>query len=112
MTTQFERGWNGYQGTTKEHSILARSLGVTQLIVAFNKLEKMDWSHERYQFIEHQIEAYLLGIGFKKSDLTFIPISGLTGENLIERSKNEELLSWYGKDSPCLLEVLDTLRLP
>jgi elongation factor 1 alpha-like protein len=44
MISQFERGWVGYQGTTKEHAILARSLGVTQLIVAFNKLEKLDWS--------------------------------------------------------------------
>ena len=41
MTTQFERGWIGYQGTTKEHAILARSLGVNQLIVAINKLEKL-----------------------------------------------------------------------
>jgi elongation factor 1 alpha-like protein len=112
MISQFERGWNGYQGTTKEHAILARSLGVTQLIVAFNKLEKLEWSKERYDFVSHQLEAYLTAIGFKKSDLTFIPISGLTGENLCERSKNENLMAWYGEDSPCLLEVLDSLRLP
>ena len=41
---QFERGWQGYQGTTKEHAILARSLGVTQLIIAINKLEKLLWN--------------------------------------------------------------------
>lgn len=44
--------------------------------------------------------------------MTFIPISGLTGENLCERSTDERLLSWYGADSPCLIEVLDTLKLP
>lgn len=52
LTTAFERGWNGFQGTTKEHAILARSLGVTQLVVAFNKLEKLDWSHERFEDIK------------------------------------------------------------
>lgn len=40
--TEFERGFIG--GATKEHSILARSLGVTQLVVACNKLDTVDWS--------------------------------------------------------------------
>ena len=42
--TQFERGWEAHKGTTKEHAMLARSLGVTQLIVALNKMEKIDFS--------------------------------------------------------------------
>jgi len=37
---EFESGWTGGSGTTKEHAILARSLGVTQLIVAINKMEE------------------------------------------------------------------------
>jgi elongation factor 1 alpha-like protein len=40
---EFEAGWAGGSGTTKEHAILARSLGVTQLIVAINKCEDHDW---------------------------------------------------------------------
>lgn len=52
LTTAFERGWTGFQGTTKEHAILARSLGVTQLVVAFNKLEKLEWSVERFDGIK------------------------------------------------------------
>jgi translation elongation factor EF-1alpha len=39
-------------------------------------------------------------------------MSGLAGENLCERSKDPRLLSWYGEDSPCLIEVLDGLNLP
>lgn len=91
---------------------MARSLGVTQLVVAFNKLEKLDWSAERYDGIKAIIQPYLSSIGFKKQDVTYIPISGLAGENLCERSKDSRLLSWYGEDSPCLLEVLDRLNLP
>lgn len=39
----FERSWDGLHTTAKEHAILARSLGVTQLIVAINKLEGHNW---------------------------------------------------------------------
>jgi len=112
LTSSFERGWTGYQGTTREHAILARSLGVTQLVVAFNKLEKLDWSQDRFDAVHAIIQPYLLTIGFKKQDITYIPISGLTGENLCERSKDPNLISWYGAESPCLLEILDQLRLP
>ncbi len=45
--SQFERGWEvreTNQGTTREHALLARSLGVTQLVVAMNKMEAVDFS--------------------------------------------------------------------
>ena len=46
----FERGWDVGEktGTTMEHAVLARSLGVTQLIVAMNKLERCEYSEERF----------------------------------------------------------------
>jgi translation elongation factor EF-1alpha len=46
---EFERGFEG--GGTKEHAILARSLGVLQLCVAVNKLDLVEWSKERYDSI-------------------------------------------------------------
>lgn len=52
-----------------------------------------------------------MSIGFKKQDIAYIPISGLAGENLCERSTDHRLLCWYGYDSPCLIEVLDRLNL-
>ena len=48
-TSEFERGFEG--GGTKEHAILARSLGVLQICVAVNKLDLVDWSKERYDMI-------------------------------------------------------------
>jgi elongation factor 1 alpha-like protein len=69
LPTQFERSWNGYQGTTKEHALLARSLGVTQIIVAVNKLEKILWNKERYDYIEGLIRPYLVSVGFKQEDI-------------------------------------------
>ena len=106
----FERGWQGYQGTTKEHAILARSLGVTQLIVAINKLEKSLWSKQRYDYIITQLSPYLSGIGFKKENVTYIPISGLQGYNLIEKCIDPNLTSWW--DEKCLLDLLNELKVP
>ena len=39
-------------------------------------------------------------------------MSGLEGVNLIKRTNDERITSWYGEDSPCLLEILDQMRLP
>lgn len=70
-------------------------MGVTQLIVAVNKLEVTDWSKERYDFCTGKVKPFLKSIGFKENDLIWLPVSGLTGENLVERSSNKNLLSWY-----------------
>ena len=67
--SQFERGWEGSHGTTKEHAILARSLGVTQVIVAINKLEKVKWSKDRYDIVCAVLKPYLTRVGFKQSDI-------------------------------------------
>lgn len=111
-TTAFERGWGSWHGTTKEHASVARALGVTQLVVAMNKMELVEYSQQRYDSILAQVKPYLLTIGFKETDITFVPISGLLGENLTSKATEERLTSWYGTDSPCLLELLDKMRLP
>lgn len=82
--SEFERGFNG--GATKEHAILARSLGVTQILVAVNKLDLVDWSQERYEEIVGKVQPFLLSIGFKSENVNFVPISGLQGVNLLERA--------------------------
>ena len=90
-TTAFERGWDGYHATTKEHALLARSLGATQIIVAINKLELVKWSEERYNFIASLVRTHLISVGYKKNDITFVPISGLKGINLIEKANEPAL---------------------
>jgi elongation factor 1 alpha-like protein len=111
MVGGFERSWDaGTQATCKEHAILARSMGVTQMIVAINKLEMTDWSQERFDFCKGVLKPYLTSIGFKANDLFWIPVSGLTGENLIDRSQNKKLTYWYS--GQCVVEVLDSMRLP
>lgn len=83
---------------------------MTQLIVAINKLEKSDWSAERYDEICALLKPYLLSVGFKAHDLFWVPISGFTGENLIEPPTDKRLTAWY--KGPTLLQALDGLKLP
>ena len=91
---------------------LARGLGVTQLVVAMNKLETNEYNKERYAELKESVWQVLKRLGYKQQDVTFVPISGLHGENLTKRATDERLVSWYGKDSPSLVEVLDKLRPP
>lgn len=64
-TGAFETGFFG-GGTTKEDILLARSLGVTQVCVAVNKLDLCNWREERYDFIVTSVAPYLKSIGFKE----------------------------------------------
>jgi len=107
-TGEFEAGFES-DGQTKEHSLLIRSLGVNQLIVAINKLDNAKWSIDRYNEISGKLLPFLKSIGFKEKGITFIPCSGLTGENLTER-KEPELSAWY--NGPTLTQAIDSFQPP
>jgi elongation factor 1 alpha-like protein len=105
---EFEAGFTG-GGQTKEHIQLARGLGVTQIIVAVNKLDVVDgWRMDRYQHIQQQVQQYLLQQQFKPKRIHFVPISGLTGENVVKRDIDSPLSSWY--HGPTLLEAIDAFQ--
>jgi elongation factor 1 alpha-like protein len=109
-TNAFEAGFDA-GGQTKEHAVLARSLGVQQLIVAINKLDMAGWAENRFREIELKLSTYLYQVGFKKSNVVFVPVSGLTGENLVKRSVVPELTCWY-KDGTSLMEQIDKFEPP
>jgi hypothetical protein len=64
-------------GQTREHVVLARSLGKSQLIVAVNKLDVVDWSQERFDEIKGMLEPFLVENGFQQKRIQFVPTSGL-----------------------------------
>ncbi|EFA00945.2 Elongation factor 1-alpha 2-like Protein [Tribolium castaneum] len=106
---EFETGFD-FGGQTREHALLVRSLGVTQLAVAINKLDTVSWSKERFDDISQKLKVFLKQAGFREGDVTFVPCSGLTGQNLVDKPTENELLTWY--NGPCLLEVIDNFRTP
>lgn len=103
VTGEFEAGFTG-GGQTKEHIMLARGLGVTQIIVAVNKLDVEGWKEGRYEEIRSRIKDFLLKQEFKPKRIQFVPISGLTGEN-VKACKSSDLSKWY--KGPTLLEGIN-----
>ncbi|XP_038057817.1 HBS1-like protein isoform X1 [Patiria miniata] len=106
---EFETGFDS-GGQTREHALLVRSLGVTQLAVAINKLDTVGWSEERFNEIVGKLGQFLKQAGFKESDVQYIPCSGLTGENLKDKAKEPALTKWY--NGPSLVDTIDGLKSP
>ncbi|XP_018325494.1 HBS1-like protein [Agrilus planipennis] len=104
---EFETGFD-YGGQTREHALLVRSLGVSQLAVAINKLDTVNWSKERFDEIIQKLKVFLKQAGFKDNDVAFVPCSGLTGQNLVVKPTQKELIEWY--QGPTLIEVIDNFR--
>lgn len=103
-TGAFEAGFHR-QGQTKEHTLLCRSIGVQRLVVAVNKLDTVDWSPARFEEIVQQMQQFLTNAGFSMKNVTFVPMSGLTGINVV-RKPDDNVIPWY--NGPSLLEVLET----
>ncbi|KAM3148388.1 HBS1-like protein [Botrytis cinerea] len=95
---------SGLKGQTKEHALLARSMGVQRIIIAVNKLDTVGWSQERFDEISQQVSAFLTAAGFQEQNIKFIPCSGLHGDN-IARKSTEQAAAWY--TGPTLVEELD-----
>jgi len=96
-------------GQTREHALLAYTLGVKQMIVACNKMDDktVKYSEARYNEIKEEVSNYLKKIGYKPMKIPFVPISGWEGDNMIEKSTK---MPWY--KGPYLLEALDKVNPP
>jgi elongation factor 1-alpha len=105
---EFEVGV-GPGGQAREHAYLARTLGVNQLAVAITKMDDatVEWSQTRYEECRKEVEALLKVVGYDTSKISFVPVSGWTGDNL---SKPSEKMPWY--KGPTLLQVLDSFTQP
>jgi elongation factor 1 alpha-like protein len=95
---------SGLRGQTKEHALLVRSMGVQRLIIAINKLDTVAWSEDRFTEISQQVSAFLAAAGFQDKNIVYIPVSGLHGDNIVQRSA-ESTSAWY--TGPTLLEELE-----
>jgi len=96
-------------GQTREHALLAFTLGVKQMIVAMNKMDDTTvmYAEARYKEIKQEVSGYLKKVGYKPMKIPFVPISGWAGDNMIEKSTN---MAWY--KGPYLLEALDNVNPP
>merc|ERR1719249_138233 len=118
---EFEAGISK-NGQTREHALLAFTLGVKQLIIGINKMDSTEpaYSKDRFGEIKKEVTTYIKKIGYNPDTVPFVPISGWHGDNMIEPSKN---MGWYNgwevkkaKDKTAsgktLLEALDNIDPP
>jgi len=105
---EFEAGISK-DGQTREHALLAFTLGVKHMIVAINKMDDntVMYSQARFDEIVSEVSGYLKKVGYKPAKIPFVPISGFNGDNMIDRSEN---MPWY--TGPTLLEALDSVPPP
>jgi len=107
-TGEFEAGI-AKSGQTREHALLAYTLGVKQMIVAINKMDdkSVNWAQSRYDEIVKEVSSFVKKIGYNPEKIPFVPISGWHGDNMLEKSSN---LPWY--KGMTLLEALDAVQEP
>jgi len=119
-TGEFEAGISK-NGQTREHALLAYTLGVKQLIVAVNKMDSTEppYSQARFEEISKEVAGFIKKVGYNPAGVAFVPISGWHGDNMLQTSTN---MSWYkgwnierkeGKASgTTLLDALDAIIPP
>merc|ERR1712113_946213 len=90
---EFEAGISK-NGQTREHALLAFTLGVKQLIIGVNKMDSTEppYSEKRFSEISSEVSNYVKKVGYNPKAVAFVPISGWHGDNMIEASTN---MSWY-----------------
>ena len=115
--TGFERG-----GQTREHAMLAKTLGISYLVVVINKMDDptVEWAKSRFDECVNKLRPFLKGCGFTiKREVKFIPISGLKGANVKEVVDPIVCPWWKGcyttgennTSSSTLMGLLDTLEI-
>jgi len=94
-------------GQAREHAFLSRTLGVSQIVVALNKMDDSAYSEARYNEVKEIVEKMLKLVGYNLAKISFIPVSGWKGDNLVKKSEN---MPWY--KGPTLAESLDLFETP
>ncbi|XP_068081940.1 elongation factor 1-alpha 2-like [Anabrus simplex] len=119
-TGEFEAGISK-NGQTREHALLAFTVGVKQLIVSVNKMDStgLPYSEARFEEIKKEVSSYIKKIGYNPAAVAFVPISGWHGDKMLEHS---DKMGWFkewsierkeGKaEGKTLIEALEAILPP
>lgn len=97
----------GVQPQTTEHLWLLRTMGVKNLCIAVNKMDSVDYKEEKFNSVKEDVGKLLAGVGISPENTTFIPCSGLQGDNVFKKS---EKMAWY--KGPTVFEQFDLFPAP
>jgi sulfate adenylyltransferase subunit 1 len=95
---------NGVVEQTRRHTIIASLLNMPYVFVAINKMDLVEFSQDVYNNIVIEYASIAKSLGLK--NVSFIPISALNGDNIVDESVN---MPWY--EGPCLLDFLETISI-
>jgi len=100
-TGEFEAGISK-NGQTREHALLAYTLGVKQMIVAVNKMDNTEppYSETRFNEIVKEVGLNMKKVGYRINTAAFVPISGWHGDNMVEETTNMPWYKGWSKDTP------------
>ncbi len=97
----------GLMPQTKEHIFLARTLGIGQIIAAINKMDTVKYDQKKYEEAKTLLQKLFQIVGYKPEQITFLPLAGLKGDNVVKRGDN---LKWF--DGVTLIGAIDSLKVP
>ena len=95
---------NGIVEQTRRHTIIASLLNMPHVVVAINKMDLVEYSRDVYNNIVIEYASIAKSLGLK--NISFIPISALNGDNIVDKSRH---MNWY--EGPCLLDFLETVSI-
>jgi sulfate adenylyltransferase large subunit len=75
---------------SRRHAYIASLLGIPHLLVAVNKMDLVEYGEARFKELQAEFRKFCDGLSFK--DVTFVPVSALLGENVVQRGQN---MPWY-----------------
>lgn len=89
---------------TRRHAIIASLLQIPHLVFCINKMDLVAWDKERYEAIRSELEGFTGKLDI--SDISYIPVSALKGDNIVHRSSN---MTWF--EGPTLLYYLENVHI-
>ncbi len=95
--------FEGVKEQTKKHSYLLKLLGIENVIVLFNKMDKIENNEKKYLAVKSEMDDYLVNIGVRAS--YYVPISAKLGDNIVEKSSR---IKWYNEK--VVSEILDEFQ--
>jgi sulfate adenylyltransferase large subunit len=94
---------SGLTVQTKRHLLIVSALGVRQIVVAVNKMDRVGWSRSEFAQLEAEVRAFANDLDF--DTFAFIPVAAASGDNVVSRSDH---MDWYR--GPSLLEYLERIH--
>lgn len=100
---------SGMKGQTREHILLAKACGLKKVIVAVNKLDAAttQWDETVFVKVKSEVSKFLASAGYTPDATTFVPCSGLNGQNVVNPPPENGNTLWVAKTSPTLLQSLE-----